>query len=160
MKVDVKSIIGVIALSSLSLSVVAGGSQAWKQTQEAQPNSALEQNVRDWAAIDVDKDNLISPAEMTAFLKGHTANKAISGHEQASEAGSVSGDRTLSSTELGMHFTHGPGKDSQSTKVLVPGTTYTVESPVESSNHQSFNKREMAKELQEASLEQEAKPKM
>jgi hypothetical protein len=158
MKVDVKSIIGVVALSSLSLGAVAGGGQACKQAVEAKPGSALEQNVRNWAAIDADKDNLISPAEMTAFLKGHTANQAISGQEQASEAGSVNGGRTLSSTELGMYFSHGPGKDSKSTKVFVPDASYTAHE--EGSNHQAFNKREMMKEIQEAFLEQKTAPKM
>jgi hypothetical protein len=47
MKVDVKSIIGVMALSALSPVTVAGGGQCWKQAGEATPGSVLEQNVCD-----------------------------------------------------------------------------------------------------------------
>jgi hypothetical protein len=162
MKVDLKRIVGFLALSSAPLSALAGGGQAWTQYDKSLLNSAVEQTVRNWAAIDVDADNLISPQEMGAYLQGQSANSGTSSHqpERVSVADSVRGGRTLSSAELGMYFSHGPGKDSKSTKIFVPGTTYIVESPVESSNHQSFNKREMIKEVHEAMIEQEAKPKM
>ncbi|MBM3396095.1 MAG: hypothetical protein FJY37_16015 [Betaproteobacteria bacterium] len=55
--------------------------------------------------------------------------------------------RVLSSTDLGMYYSRGPGKDSTSNRISIPGTVYTLEEPTEKS--QSFNKRAMIMELKE-----------
>ena len=164
-RTTLKTLVAGFAILALPMSVMAGAGHIWsaqeknKQERSMSPNSAVEQNTRNWAQLDFDGDKRISATEIQEYLSGKAAATGFD-HSELPVGLSGLGDqgpRTLSSTELGMHFAHGPGKDDASGKVFIPGATYTEVVPKETSNNKDFNKRAMVLEVQEAMLEKEDK---
>lgn len=163
-----KSVIATCPILALPISAIAGRGHVrpkkQKQVNLDQPatrNSAVEKNTRNWAQFDFNGDRQISATEIQGYLDGQIAlNEFNSAQLPVGLAGlEIPAPKTLSSTDLGMHYAHGPGKDNSSAKVVVPGVTYTEVMPTEVSNNPNVNKRAMLLEVKEAMLETDGKAK-
>ncbi|MEQ1880304.1 MAG: hypothetical protein ABL878_04960 [Burkholderiales bacterium] len=167
-RTTLKTVLVACAVFSLPMSAMAGAGHIWskKQIQAAgepseslAPNSAVEEITRNWAQIDFDRNNQISATEIQDYLNGKTAVNNFDTTQLPTGLTGLDdqGPQTLSSTDVGMHYAHGEGKDNPSAKVYIPGASYTEVIAKEKSNNKDFNKRAMVLEVQEAMLEKEDK---
>jgi hypothetical protein len=160
-----KSVIATCAIFALPLSAFAGGGHVWVQKQQQAnleqtpaPDSAIEKNTRGWAQYDINSDGHLSATEMQNYLNDRFGLNGFDSTELPVGLAGLADDKgsnPLSSTELGMHYAHGSGKENPSSKVFIPGVAYTEVMPKEASNNKNFNKRAMVLEIQEAMLEKD-----
>ena len=148
------------------MSAIAGGGHIWAKKQEQvnldqtmTSNSAVEKYTRNWVQFDFNGDRQISAAEIQDYLDGKIA---LNGFDSAQLPVGLAGledtaPKALSSTDMGMHYAHGPGKDNPSAKVFIPGETYTEVMPKKVSNNPNVNKRAMLLEVKKAMLETDGK---
>jgi hypothetical protein len=156
MNMNVRRMIGIGALVSLPLSAAAGTGQSETQKQDLSPNSAIEQNARNWAVLDLGKYGLTPPSGQAAYLQDSNTQVGTSRHsELLGLAGLEQGDRFRAAVERGQHLIYGPENSSKAMKIFAH--EINVQGPTEASKHQSFNKREMLIEIQEAMIEQNGK---
>lgn len=113
-----KSVIATCAIFALPMSAIAGGGHIWAKKQEQvnldqtmTPNSAVEKYTRNWVQFDFNGDRQISATEIQDYLDGKIA---LNGFDSAQLPVGLedTASKALSSTDMGMHYAHGPGKDN------------------------------------------------
>lgn len=150
-KLNITKVVGICLISGLPIAAIAGGGQAW--TQQTMGSQHAPHTVRDWAAIDLDRDNLITPQEMSSYLESVRAGKVPAQAESTSERIFS----PLSSTDLGMHFSHGTGKDNPSLRIYLNEPNAQSEPGKEGSQNLGMNKKEQVLEIKEAAIKQPPK---